>query len=237
VFERFTDRGRRVVVYAQEESRLLRHARVGSEHLLLALLRDDEGLAETCEALRLAGITLEPARRYVELLRRRGDTETSGHIPFSPRAKKVLELSMRVSHRLHGRVIGEPHLLRAMLDVPESAAFQVLVAFGVDTDALAGVADGLAIACQAENERGGSGVGKMSGTPTGPRAPSRPIGRGYQAYGQSRDGVMSRAVELAVERDALGVAVRRYGRHDDTCQPDGGCTCGLQQVLDDIDRP
>jgi ATP-dependent Clp protease ATP-binding subunit ClpC len=238
VFERFTDRGRRVVVYAQEESRLLHHDFIGSEHLLLALLHDDEVIDETRTALQQAGLTLQPARRYIEQLRGRGRKELHGHIPFSPRAKKILELSMRVSQRLDGHVIGEPHLLRAMLNVPDSTAYQVLAGFGVDAEALSRVADELALACQAQNEGGGSALGEASGAATAPPAASRPIARGsYRAYGQSSDRLMARAEELTAQRDALAMAVRRYGRHDDTCQPDRGCTCGLQQVLDDIDRP
>jgi ATP-dependent Clp protease ATP-binding subunit ClpC len=238
VFEHFTDRGRRVVVLAQEESRLLGHDFIGSEHLLLALLHDEDEVDETRTALQQAGVALEPARQYVEQLRGRGRKPLSGHIPFSPRAKKVLELSMRVSQRLDGHVIGEPHLLRAMLNVPDSTAYRVMAGFGVDPEALSRVADELALACQAENEGGGSGVGEVSGSATASRGSGRPFGRArYRAYGQSSERLIARAEELTANRDALSVAVRRYGRHDDTCQPDRGCTCGLQQVLDDIDRP
>jgi hypothetical protein len=120
VLTRFTDRGRQVLVLAQDESRLLAHDRIGTEHLLLGLLRVEDD--ETASALQGAGVTLAAARRHVEQSQGRGRKQPSGHIPFTQRAKKVLELSLRVSQRLGGQTISEPHVLRAILDVRDSTA-------------------------------------------------------------------------------------------------------------------
>src|SRR3954447_18406948 len=98
MFERFTDRARQTVVFAQEEARDLSHGFIGSEHLLLGLLREGEGLAAV--ALRRLGVALEGARAEVEVMIGRGDERLTGNIPFTPRAKKVLELSLREALQL-----------------------------------------------------------------------------------------------------------------------------------------
>src|SRR5207249_5730182 len=108
---------------------------------------------ETARALQRAGVTLSAARQWVEQSRGRGKQGPAGHIPFTPRAKKVQELALRVSQRLGGDTISEPHLLRAMLDVPDSTAYQLLDGLGVDTGELARVADQLALASQADAGR------------------------------------------------------------------------------------
>ena len=93
MFERFTDRARRVVVLAQEEARLLNHNYIGTEHILLGLIHEAEGVA--AKALEQLGISLEAVRTRVQGIIGEGDVTPSGHIPFTPRAKKVLELSLR----------------------------------------------------------------------------------------------------------------------------------------------
>jgi ATP-dependent Clp protease ATP-binding subunit ClpC len=93
MFERFTDRARRVVVLAQEEARLLNHSYIGTEHILLGLIHEGEGVA--AKALETLGISLEAVRAQVEEIIGQGGSSPSGHIPFTPRAKKVLELSLR----------------------------------------------------------------------------------------------------------------------------------------------
>ena len=231
MFERFTDEGRRVVVLAQEESRLLAHNRIGTEHLLLGLLHTE--IEETALALRRAGVTLEAARRDVEQSQGRGKKEPSGHIPFTPRAKKVLELALRVSMRLDGRSIGEPHLLRAILDVPDSTAYLMLARLGVDTEALAHVADQLAL--EAGEEYGVGWVG-FPPSPAGRRSHGLPRRPEY-IFGELHDRLIARIEELAVQRAALADAIRRFARHDETCHPERGCTCGLQTVLDRLGPP
>jgi ATP-dependent Clp protease ATP-binding subunit ClpA len=130
MFERFTDRARRVVVLAQEEARLLNHNYIGTEHLLLGLVRGAEGVA--AEALHSLGISLEAVRRQVEEIIGRGQQEPSGHIPFTPRAKKVLELSLSEAHRLGHNYIGTEHLLLGLVREGEGVGAQVLVRLGAD---------------------------------------------------------------------------------------------------------
>ena len=130
MFEKFTDRARRVVVLAQEEARLLNHDYIGTEHLLLGLIHEGEGVA--ARALESLGISLEDVRRNVEEMIRRGQHELSGHIPFTPRAKKVLELSLRESQQLGHDYIGTEHILLGLIREGEGVAAQVLVKLGAD---------------------------------------------------------------------------------------------------------
>src|SRR5437867_12711807 len=113
MFERFTDRARRVVVLAQEEARLLDHNRIGTEHLLLGLIREGEGIA--AQALESMDISLETVRQQVVEIIGRGQTVPTGHIPFSPRAKKVLELALREALQLGHNYIGTEHLLLGLI--------------------------------------------------------------------------------------------------------------------------
>jgi Clp amino terminal domain, pathogenicity island component/UvrB/uvrC motif len=130
MFERFTDRARRVVVLAQEEARMLNHAHIGTEHLLLGLVHEGQGVA--ARALETMGIGLEAVRREVEETIGRGERPPSGHIPFTPRAKKVLELSLRESTELGHAHIGTEHILLGLLREGEGVAAQVLVKMGAD---------------------------------------------------------------------------------------------------------
>ena len=109
MFERFTDRARRVVVLAQEEARMLNHNYIGTEHLLLGLVHEGEGIA--ARALESLGITLNSVREQVQDIIGPGANAPSGHIPFTPRAKKVLELSMREAIQLNHGYIGTEHIL------------------------------------------------------------------------------------------------------------------------------
>ncbi|WP_285904697.1 ATP-dependent Clp protease ATP-binding subunit [Paractinoplanes hotanensis] len=124
MFERFTDRARRVVVLAQEEARLLNHSYIGTEHLLLGLLREGEGLA--ARALGSQGVTLSAVRERVEGKVGLGASSPGGHIPFTPRAKKVLELALRESLQLGHNYIGAEHLLLGLIREGEGVALQVL---------------------------------------------------------------------------------------------------------------
>jgi ATP-dependent Clp protease ATP-binding subunit ClpA len=130
VFERFTDQARRVVVYAQEEAQLLHHHYVGTEHLLLGLAHDGQGVA--ARALELLGIRLEAVRSQVEAIVGRGQQAPSGHVLFTPRAKKVLELSLREALQLGHNYIGTEHLLLGLIQEGEGVAAQVLVTLGGD---------------------------------------------------------------------------------------------------------
>jgi len=130
MFERFTDRARRVIVLAQEESRLLNHDFIGTEHVLLGLVEEGEGVA--AQALGALGIRLEAVRAEVEEIVGRGDSTPSGHIPFTPRAKKVLELSLREALQFGHNYIGTEHLLLGLIREGEGVAATVLVTLGAD---------------------------------------------------------------------------------------------------------
>ena len=130
MFERFTDRARRVVVLAQEEARMLNHNYIGTEHILLGLIHEGEGVA--AKALESLGISLEGVRQQVEEIIGQGQQAPSGHIPFTPRAKKVLELSLREALQLGHNYIGTEHGLLGLIREGEGVAAQVLVKLGAD---------------------------------------------------------------------------------------------------------
>src|SRR6266700_224587 len=130
MFERFTDRARRVVVLAQEEARLLNHNYIGTEHLLLGLIHEGEGVA--AKALESMNISLEAVRSQVEEIIGQGGSSPSGHIPFTPRAKKVLELSLREALQLGHNYIGTEHILLGLIREGEGVAAQVLQKLGAD---------------------------------------------------------------------------------------------------------
>ena len=130
MFERFTDRARRVVVLAQEEARLLNHDYIGTEHLLLGLAHEGQGVA--AKALELLGIRLEAVRSQVEEVIGQGQQAPTGHIPFTPRAKKVLELSLYEAKQLGHNYIGTEHLLLGLIREGQGVAAQVLVKLGAD---------------------------------------------------------------------------------------------------------
>jgi ATP-dependent Clp protease ATP-binding subunit ClpC len=133
VFEKFTDRARRVVVRAQEEARALNHDFIGTEHILLGLVGEGQGLA--AKALESLGVSMEAVRQRVEDIVPAGQVEVrTGHIPFTPRAKKVLELSLSESKLLGHRYIGTEHILLGLLREGEGVAAQVLTALGADLD-------------------------------------------------------------------------------------------------------
>jgi ATP-dependent Clp protease ATP-binding subunit ClpA len=130
VFERFTDRAKRVVVLAQEEARMLMHNYIGTEHLLLGLISEGEGVA--AKALGSMNISLRVVRFQVEEIIGRGESVQSGHIPFTPRAKKVLELSLREALQLGHDYIGTEHILLGLIREGEGVAAQVLQQLGAD---------------------------------------------------------------------------------------------------------
>jgi ATP-dependent Clp protease ATP-binding subunit ClpC len=132
MFERFTDRARRVVVQAQEESRRLNHNYIGTEHLLLGILREGEGVP--AEALASLEVGLDPAREQVAEIIGRGREAPSGHIPFTPRAKKVLELSLREALSLGHRYIGPEHILLGLITEGHGVAVEVLRVLGADPE-------------------------------------------------------------------------------------------------------
>ncbi|WP_051751413.1 Clp protease N-terminal domain-containing protein [Streptosporangium amethystogenes] len=134
MFERFTDRARRVVVLAQEEARRLGHDHIGTEHILLGLVLEQDGVAG--RALRALDIDGERIRNDVEEIIGRGDETPGSHIPFTPHAKKVLELSLREALGLHHTYIGTEHILLGLIRESEGVAARVLAGRGASLDAV-----------------------------------------------------------------------------------------------------
>ena len=132
MFERFTERARQVVVLAQDEARALKHNYIGTEHILLGLLREEEGLA--ARVLESLDITVEEVRAQVARIVGQGDEVTTGQIPFTPRAKKVLELALREALSLGHNYIGTEHILLALLEQEDGDG--VLSRAGVDKAAV-----------------------------------------------------------------------------------------------------
>jgi hypothetical protein len=130
MFERFTDRARRVVVLAQEEARMLNHHHIGTEHVLLGLIHEGEGVA--AKALESLGISLEAVRQQVEEIIGRGQQAPTAHIPFTPRAKQVLKLAQREALALGHNYIGTEHILLGLIREGEGVAALVLVRLGAD---------------------------------------------------------------------------------------------------------
>jgi len=171
MFERFTDRARHVMVLAQEEARMLNHDYIGTEHLLLGLLREGEGVA--AKALQALGVGLEAARGQVEEIVGRGTDAGPGHVRFTTRAKKVLELSLREALQLGHDYIGTEHILLGLLREGEGVAVQVLVRLGADLNlvrqqtvqVLHGRREGEATAAQARQPAPGEGMPQPGAVP------------------------------------------------------------------------
>ncbi|KAA8822433.1 ATP-dependent Clp protease ATP-binding subunit [Bifidobacterium vespertilionis] len=153
MFERFTDRARRVIVLAQEEARSLQHNYIGTEHLLLGLIREGEGIA--AKALASKGVELDPTRKQVEEMIGKGNAAPNGHIPFTPHAKQVLELSLREALQLGHSYIGTEHILLGLIREGEGVGTQVLIKMGVDLGELR--------TATIDMIRGNSGSGSDSG--------------------------------------------------------------------------
>jgi Clp amino terminal domain, pathogenicity island component len=130
MFKRFTDRARRAVDLAQDEAKRLNHGYIGTEHILLGLIREGDGVA--AQALESLGISLQAVRAQVEEIIGQGQQAPSGHIPFTPRAKKVLELSLRESLQLGHDYIGTEHILLGLIREGDGVAAEVLVKLGAD---------------------------------------------------------------------------------------------------------
>ncbi|MCL2315587.1 MAG: ATP-dependent Clp protease ATP-binding subunit [Actinomycetia bacterium] len=136
MFERFTDRARRVIVLAQDEAKMLNNNYIGTEHILLGLIHEGEGVA--AQALESLGLTLESLREQVEELVGKGQTPPTGHIPFTPRAKRVLELSLREALQMNHSYIGTEHVLLGLIREGEGVAAQVLIKMGLDLSRVRG---------------------------------------------------------------------------------------------------
>src|SRR5881409_666699 len=165
MFERFTDRARRVVVLAQEEARMLNHNYIGTEHILLGLIHEGEGVA--AKALESLNISLEAVRQQVEEIIGQGQTAPTGHIPFTPRAKKVLELSLREALQLGHNYIGTEHILLGLIREGEGVAAQVLVKLGADLSRVRQQVIQLLSGYAGGKEAASAGTGPGESTPSG----------------------------------------------------------------------
>ncbi|SMC87881.1 ATP-dependent Clp protease ATP-binding subunit [Janibacter indicus] len=170
MFERFTDRARRVVVLAQEEARLLNHNYIGTEHILLGLIHEGEGVAS--KALESLGVSLDAVREQVQDIIGPGQQSPSGHIPFTPRAKKVLELSLREALQLGHNYIGTEHILLGLIREGEGVAAQVLVKLGADLGRVRQTVIQLISGYQGGKEGQAAGVGAGAGPAEGQPAGS-----------------------------------------------------------------
>ena len=211
IFERFTEGARRVVVYAQEESRTLGHGHIGTEHLLLGVLHGGDATADVFAG---AGVSLDAAR--AELGPPAGARPKSGHIPFTADAKHVLEMSLREAMALDHDFISCAHIALALLDERAGQAARIARALGADVDELR---DGIAAVVVDE------------GT-TPPGGPGRQVRFLSSAALESAASGGSGPAELRSQRDLLADALRRYGRHEPGCPGESGsCSCGLAAVL------
>jgi ATP-dependent Clp protease ATP-binding subunit ClpC len=202
MFERFTDRARRVVVLAQEESRLLGHDYIGTEHLLLGLLAEREGVA--ARALESLDISLDAAREEVREIIGPGPGAAQGHIPFTPRAKKILELSLRAALELGSDVIGTEHLLLGLVAEGDGVGEQVLERLGAPAKAVREAVLSLV--------RGGP-------VPAGPQAGARPSTRTIRVPA----GTIADFRDLLASIDRRLSAIERHlGIADDPEEPGGG---------------
>lgn len=173
MFERFTDRARRVVVLAQEEARALNHNYIGTEHILLGLIQEGEGVA--AKALESMGISLDAVRTEVKDIIGTGGHPPSGYIPFTPRAKKVLELALREALQLGHKYIGTEHILLGLIREGEGVAAQVLVKLGADLSRVRQQVIQLLSGYEGNEEEGGGGEPATAGVGSSPEgAPSRP---------------------------------------------------------------
>jgi ATP-dependent Clp protease ATP-binding subunit ClpC len=221
VFERFTDDARRAIVYAQEETRLLGHGHIGTEHLLLGLLHDDPAGADTIQVLAQAGVDVELIREHVADGPANEEEDRAGHVPFTSHAKQALEHALRASVRLGQVHLGRAHLLLGVLQVRDARAIQVLRAVGAEPEQLASAAE--RVAARSEGDVGpAQGAGRF--TPIG-------HGGGRSAQARSMESLSAHANRLNRERRQFALALHRYARHDDDCHPDQGCTCGLGPIL------
>jgi ATP-dependent Clp protease ATP-binding subunit ClpC len=219
VFERFTDRARRVVVLAQEEARMLNHNYIGTEHILLGLARERDGVA--AKALDSLNIRLDAVRREVEEIIGQGQAAPTGHIPFTPRAKKVLELSLREALQLGHNYIGTEHILLGLIREGEGVAAQVLQKLGADLNrvrqTVIQILSGYAAGAEVRKVEGGTEMmeeelaGEIAPTaiPASEDAPTCP-----NCFAALDEELAVRAMETTLEGEDLSVKIaycRRCG--------------------------
>jgi ATP-dependent Clp protease ATP-binding subunit ClpC len=193
MFERFTDRSRRVLVLAQEEARQLNHGFIGTEHILLGLLGESDGVA--ARALTSLGVTLRAARTLVDEAVGTTGTPPSGSPPFTPRAKKVLELSLRESLQLGRNYIGTEHILLGIAREGDGVAAQVLVALGADLGRVRSTVMGMVVGTEGDDDTAGpvlSSVGQY-----------RFFGQAAWIDGTAIDAINEQLVEISARLERI----------------------------------
>ena len=236
MFERFTDRARRVVVLAQDEARMLNHNYIGTEHILLGLIHEGDGVAS--KALESLGIELENVREQVQEIIGQGQQAPSGHIPFTPRAKKVLELSLREALQLGHNYIGTEHILLGLIREGEGVAAQVLVKLGADLNRVRQQVIQLISGYQGKETQGagvGAGSQQQEGTPAGSLVLDQ-FGRNLtQAARESKlDPVIGRSTEI--ERVMQVLSRRTKNNPVLIGEPGVGKTAVVEGLAQDIVR-
>jgi ATP-dependent Clp protease ATP-binding subunit ClpA len=209
MFERFTDEGRSVVVWAQEEVGALRHGQIGTEQLLLGVPRSSDPLLQT------AGTTLDSVRERVVESVGSGRKGPTGHIPFTPSAEQVLERSLQASKHFGHTGIGPAHLLVAILQDPECTAVRVLVGLDVDPVEMAAAAREMASGVAGEAAEAGRNPNPSTGEPP-----------------ESRSAWTEGVGKIFAERAELAAGLIRYARHEPECDPARDCRCGLAGPLE-----
>src|SRR6201746_1172887 len=197
MFERFTERARQVVVLAQDEARALKHNYIGTEHILLGLLREEEGLA--ARVLESLDITVEEVRAQVARIVGQGDEVTTGQIPFTPRAKKVLELALREALSLGHNYIGTEHILLGLVRENEGVAARILLDFDADAEKIRN--EIIRMLSGPGRRQGGSGAGAAAGgtQSVARRAKNEPVLSGEPGVGKTAV-VEGRAARIATNQ-------------------------------------
>jgi ATP-dependent Clp protease ATP-binding subunit ClpC len=240
MFERFTDRARRVVVLAQEEARMLNHNYIGTEHILLGLLHEGESVA--ARALESLGISLEAVRQQVEEIIGQGQQAPPGHIPFTPRARSVLELSLREALQLGHNYIGPEHILLALIREGEGVAAQILVRLGTDVNRVRQQV--IVLLHSSQQEQAGAGPPPLA--PVTPDLPFRDLtadarqGSLAPVLGREREvGELVGILELGAPRHAFlvgdrgsGVSAVAAGLAEEIARPGASPSLGWMRVLE-----
>ncbi|MGI8948486.1 MAG: ATP-dependent Clp protease ATP-binding subunit [Ornithinimicrobium sp.] len=234
MFERFTDRARRVVVLAQEEARMLNHNYIGTEHILLGLIHEGEGVA--AKALESLGISLDAVREQVQEIIGQGQQSPTGHIPFTPRAKKVLELSLREGLQLGHNYIGTEHILLGLIREGEGVAAQVLVKLGADLNRVRQTVIQLVSGYQGK-EAASAGVG--AGSQEGQQAGSLVLDQfGRNLTQAAREGKLDPVIGRQKEIERVMQVLSRRTKNNPVLigEPGVGKTAVVEGLASDIIR-
>ena len=237
MFERFTDRARRVVVLAQEEARMLNHNYIGTEHILLGLIHEGEGVAS--KALEQLGISLENVREQVQEIIGQGQQAPTGHIPFTPRAKKVLELSLREALQLGHNYIGTEHILLGLIREGEGVAAQVLVKLGADLARVRQTVIQLISGYQGGKETAGATTGPGSGPAEGTPAGSLVLDQfGRNLTVAAREGKLDPVIGREKEIERVMQVLSRRTKNNPVLigEPGVGKTAVVEGLAQDIVR-